>query len=382
MKRVLTRLHRDERGMSLVFVATGLMAFLAATTLAIDVGMLMTARSQAQTSADAAALAGAVALGFDDYTNRSASGPAVQSALEAARQNNVIRRGVTVEASDVTFPTGPGGADNRVSVSVYRTQGRGNNAVATLMGRYFGVASADVTATATAEAARAGAARCVKPFAIPDKWIEQQTGSWDPSDTFDMYDQHNNPLPNPDIYHPATSSSYTGYNAMRDKGYRMEIRAGTGHNINPSFYFSIAIASNTGASPYEWNIRNCNTTVMEISDLLLQEPGNMVGPTNAGIDDLIAMDPNAYWDTANNRVVTSMRSSPRVITIPLFDPVYYATGVTQGRYADLKITNFLGFFIESRTGNSVYGRITPVSGVLTDSPPMPGAFPVVIRLVE
>jgi Putative Flp pilus-assembly TadE/G-like len=381
MKRVLTRLHRDERGMSLVFVATGLMAFLAATTLAIDVGMFMTARSQAQTSADSAALAGAIALGFDDYTNRSSAGPAVQNALEAARRNNVVRQSVNINPSDVTFPTGPGGADNRVHVAVYRTQGRGN-AVPTLMGRYFGVASANISAEATAEAARAGAARCVKPFAIPDRWIEQQTGSWDPSDTFDMFDQHNNPLPNPDIYYPATSSSYTGYNAMRDKGYLLEIRAGTGHQINPSFYFSIAIANVTGASPYEWNIGHCNTTVMEITDLMLQEPGNMNGPTTAGVDQLIAQDPNAYWDTANNRLVTNMHPSPRVITIPLFDPVYYTTGVTQGRYADLKIANFLGFFIESRSGNSVYGRITPVGGVLTDSPPMPGAFPVVIRLVE
>ena len=62
MSRLLHRLHRDERGMSLVFVGMGFMAFLAASTLAIDVGMFMTARTQAQTAADAAALAGAVAL--------------------------------------------------------------------------------------------------------------------------------------------------------------------------------------------------------------------------------------------------------------------------------------------------------------------------------
>jgi hypothetical protein len=367
--------------MSLVFVATGLLAFLAATTLAIDVGMFMTARSQAQTSADSAALAGAIALGFDDYTNRSSAGPAVQNALEAARRNNVVRQPVNINPSDVTFPTGPGGADNRVRAAVFRTQGRGN-AVPTLMGRYFGVATANITAEATAEAARAGGATCVAPFAIPDRWIEQQTGSWDPTDTFDMFDQHNNPLPNPDIYNPATSHSYTGYNAMRDKGMLLEIRAGTGHNINPSFYFSITIGGVTGGSAYEWNIANCNTTVMEINDLMIQEPGNMVGPTSSGIDALIARDPNAYWDTTNNRLVTTVRPSPRVITIPLFEPVYYATGVTQGRYADLKIANFLGFFIESRSGNSVFGRITPISGVLTNSPPMPGAFPVVIRLVE
>ena len=48
--------------MSFVYVGMGFMAFLSATTLAIDVGMFMTARSQAQNSADAGALAGAVAL--------------------------------------------------------------------------------------------------------------------------------------------------------------------------------------------------------------------------------------------------------------------------------------------------------------------------------
>ncbi len=44
MTNRLTRRHRDERGMSFVFVGMGFMAFLAATTLAIDVGMFMTAQ--------------------------------------------------------------------------------------------------------------------------------------------------------------------------------------------------------------------------------------------------------------------------------------------------------------------------------------------------
>ena len=60
--------------MSFVFVGLGFMAFFAATTLAIDVGMFMTARSQAQNSADAGALAGATALVYNDFNNRSAEG--------------------------------------------------------------------------------------------------------------------------------------------------------------------------------------------------------------------------------------------------------------------------------------------------------------------
>ena len=56
--KLLRKIHSDERGMTLVFVGVGFMSFLAATMLAVDVGMLMTARSQAQNSADAGALGG------------------------------------------------------------------------------------------------------------------------------------------------------------------------------------------------------------------------------------------------------------------------------------------------------------------------------------
>ena len=80
----LRRLRRDESGMSYVFVGMGLMAFLSASMLAIDVGMMMTARNQAQNSADAGALAGAVALYYEDYDDRTATGPAVTSEIGRA----------------------------------------------------------------------------------------------------------------------------------------------------------------------------------------------------------------------------------------------------------------------------------------------------------
>src|SRR5579884_3664034 len=53
---------RPERGASLVLVAAVLVALLAAASLAVDLGLLYVARSQAQRAADAAALAGASAF--------------------------------------------------------------------------------------------------------------------------------------------------------------------------------------------------------------------------------------------------------------------------------------------------------------------------------
>ena len=46
--------------MSLIIVGAGFMALMAASMLAIDIGMIMTARSQSQNAADAGAMAGAV----------------------------------------------------------------------------------------------------------------------------------------------------------------------------------------------------------------------------------------------------------------------------------------------------------------------------------
>src|SRR5881392_1586300 len=175
---MLTRLRHvrhDERGMSFVYVGMGFMAFLSATTLAIDVGMFMTARSQAQTSADAGALSGAIALYFNDFNDRTPGGPAVQSALSAARANQVISSTVSVTPPDVTFPNDLNGQPTRVKVDVYRTAAR-SNPIPTLIGSLFGVQQVDIDATATAEVSPANAMKCVKPFTIPDRWREGGTG--------------------------------------------------------------------------------------------------------------------------------------------------------------------------------------------------------------
>ena len=234
MRTTLTRLHRDERGMSLVFVGVGFMAFLAATTLAIDVGMFATARSQAQNSADAGALSGAVALYFDDYNNRTASGPAVQSALAASRSNDVINQQVSVQPGDVTFPTSPSGLNNRVRVHVYRTSARGNP-LQTLMGRFFGVDTANIDAVATAEASPANAMTCVKPFTIPDRWIEKQDpGGFDSlNSTFDSADQHGNPLGESRHLHPGRSARLHRLQRRARQGHAADDPRGHGQQHQP-----------------------------------------------------------------------------------------------------------------------------------------------------
>ena len=384
----LRRLRDDESGMSYVFIGMGMMAFLSASMLAIDVGMLMTSRNQAQNAADAGALAGATALVFNDWDDRSPSGPAVTHAISAAQDNNVMGEQASVRVSDVEFPLDPTGQANRVKVTVHRTLER-DNPVSTLIARFFGTETADIAATATAEASNANAMTCVKPFTIPDKWIENQTAPWDGNDTYDAYDNKGNPLPNADVYIPADQAGYTGYNQEANRGQRLVIRAATGSNITVSFYFSLSIGGVdgglVGGAAYEWNIANCNKTVMHWGDPLIQEPGAMAGPTIQGADLLIEQDPGAYWDESAKTVRGSaFARSPRVFPIPLYDPPFYDSGKRNGRYADLKVANWIGFFLEETQGNGIWGRIIPIAGIRDGNagPAPAGAFPKAIRLVQ
>lgn len=395
MKRTISarlrHLRDDESGMTLVYVAIGFMTFMAASTLAIDVGMFMTARSQAQNSADAGALAGAVALAKNSWTDRSTTGPAVQGAISTARANSVIGAAPSVLSSDVTFPNDSAGNPTRVQVKVYRTAGR-NTALPTLIGPLFGVPSVDIAAAATAEVSPANAMTCVKPFMIPDKWIEKvdkngnSTGTWTTSSEFNLTDKGGNLLPSPDVYYGAGDSRYTGYTVANDVGKQLVLRAGTGDEINPSFYYSWKMPGDTGGDFYRENIANCNTSLMTWGDLIQQEPGAMSGPTIQGVDELIAKDPAAQWDKVCNCVINSTfgSNSPRVFPIPLYDPYYYALGKANGRVADFRIANFLGFFVSSTSGNAIYGYVTNIVGVVDkDAGPAPAnAFPKAIRLVQ
>ena len=373
--RVARRL-RDPTGMSLVFISVGFMAFFAATTLAIDVGLFMTARTQAQSSADAAALAGATAFVYESFDDRTAGGPAVQSAINTAKRNKIIGADVSIDPADVTFPIGSGGQYDRVQVWVRR------NAIPTLVGKVFNVPTFDINATATAEAAPANAMTCVKPFTIPDKWVENKTPPWTIDSTFDRYDNKGAIIPNADVYIPP-SATYKTWTAA-DAGTRFILRAGTGNNIEPTFYYSWKMPGDIGGDYYRDNIANCNPTVIPVGVTMTQEPGAMEGPTIDGLKDLVAKDPTARWDDYQKKVISDFGQSPRVFPIPLYDPDLYQNGKQNGRTATLISRNWLGFFVEGFNGNEVYGRLVPITGVIDTSLPLApdGVYPRAIRLVK
>src|SRR6187402_2479029 len=351
-----TRLRKfatDESGFSLVFVGLGGLALVGASMLAIDVGMLMSARSQAQNSADAGALAGAIALAYDDYDNRTATGPAVVHAIATAKANKVQGKDVSVEVGDIEFLKDPAGESNRVRVTVYRNVARGNP-VSTLIAQYFGIKTANISAVAMAEASPANSMTCVKPFTIPDRWVEKNPAvkSWAVGDDFSRYDKKGNVLSPADVYQPqylppdnkVANPAYSGYNSESSRGEKLVLRANNGNKIQSSFYFSLAMTDDTGGSDYSWNIANCNTKIYNWNDPLIQEPGAKEGPTVQGITALIAKDPGAVWNESTKKVDNSAygeRQSPRVFPIPLYDPDFYDEGHQTGRVATLRTANWI-----------------------------------------
>ena len=150
----------DERGSVAVLVVLSMTALLALLAIGIDLGALYDARSEAQRAADAAALAGASA--FLEYQEAQARQAAEQRATEYATSNEIRSRAIT--SDEVSVSVDLDSATVRAAVR--------RDAVPTWFARLFGVDAVDVGAEATAWAGAAGAAQCVKPFAVPDMWHE------------------------------------------------------------------------------------------------------------------------------------------------------------------------------------------------------------------
>jgi Flp pilus assembly protein TadG len=179
-KRILFS-RSGERGSALVFFAFFILFLLGAAALAIDLGMLYVARSEAQRSADAAALAGASVFTGSCKLTASCESPssealAAQDAVAAAKANYVAGEPGTVNCDlssgyaasscpgiQFTDPTGPSGMEPQITVEVQRT------GISLIFARMFNKRTGQVSAVATAEAYMGGAIEThVTPFLLPN----------------------------------------------------------------------------------------------------------------------------------------------------------------------------------------------------------------------
>jgi Flp pilus assembly protein TadG len=350
----------DEGGAIIVEVALAMIALLAFSTLVADYGVLWASRRQAQNSADAAALAGAIALLYDNPTDFTSTGPAKQSAFLASQQNLIWGQPPSVQpTTDITFVTCPDGSANCVRVNVYRNSARGN-ALPMFFGYFVGLTSQGIQATATADLGSANATNCMMPWAVPDQFIDTNgNGVFDPG--IDTYTA------------PSPSSPGTGYTATLPPtgsyGTELQLKGASPPQLGPGWFQALDI-NPPGANGYRAAIEGCVNTEYGIGDIAPPKNGNMSGPTLQGVTALIAKDPGASWDSTTQRILGSCaqanpstcpayNQSPRIVAVPVFDPYVFATT------GQIKITNFFGFFVERDGGN---GNQSNVWGILINVP--------------
>lgn len=335
-----------QNGAVSVLVALALIVLAGFGAFAVDLGYLKWKRGQMQAAADAAALAGAMAkVSFGTDTAKIVTEAVTYGRANVLATDNPI---LAVRDEDVTINTTGLGY---VEVTAGLTTARGNP-VSLFLGPVLGRNLADVSATARASIWCATSSHCMKPWAIPTKF------TWNDNADPDKKYNKNGKL---DVKSALEMATVTVLNySAADIGTEIVIKQGDPHTtIAPGEYDPVDFPPTnkgrpvTGGSEYQTNIAGCtgsSNTDVGTGDYLQTEPGGKVGPTKAGIADLIAQDPGAHWDTSTQSIAgskfTDPLNSPRVAIISFYDP---RDPPTSGRDS-IKIVQMGAVFIEGVDG--------------------------------
>ncbi len=411
-----------------MIVAVGMIFILGMAGLAIDLASLYVGRSQAQRAADAGALAGAQALvdnsGCVPDSSGTISGACVviaqQQAVTVANQNLIAGVSPDISTNDVTVDTS---VPNDPQVTVYAGRGTYNgsnhsNALPTFFVKVFGVDSANVSAKATAEAFNPSGSglpigvKCVKPWFFPN---------CDPGNTTGTPNYDCSPATGPFVVDDGSGNLTVArpgqYPATGVYGEPFTMKPGSpGSAAAPGQYYAAYIPNTTqmptycpscaksggsgggsgSAAVYRANIECCNenTVICGVQNVTIQSTaGNMVGPTNQGVDCLIQQSPGCGQDYlqgitspctpinspprpnqianypfkvipgANNQFFNgatsiSMSNSNSVVAVPIYK------GILQSGQNQVNVVGFLKVFLQyddAQNQGTIYAYILDVT---------------------
>jgi hypothetical protein len=326
----------------MIMVTIAIILIFAFAVAAIDLALIMLAKTQLQNAADAAAIAGALAytLSAGDYDIAEAEAIRI-AGLNVAIQDST-QPPVIIGDSDVTWPE-----VDRIRVVTHRDRANGD-ALSVYFVKVLQPLSdklADVSASASAQVFSTSTSNCLKPWCVPDLWDDTNNDSvWDPGEFYDPY--------------------ITGYRVPDHIGTQVTLKLANS-NAYPRMGFFYAVDFGpintgdpviTGADAYREWIATCEPYYVGVGDWLQIEPGNMVGPTDQGVAELIGADPLAEWDPVTGNVINSAYPvSPRVIIMSAFDPMLGAQTDLNGRDY-LTVSKIMVMFLESHDTKTVTGR--------------------------
>ena len=343
----------EEKGFVLILVAAVLIILVGFVALGVDAGTLYSARTSAQEVADAAALAGAYAF-ITNVTDPQLATLARDNAIQVATNNSVMGRPVV--AGDLTVNVDL--TNKRVSVSLVSVQN-------TYFAKAVGINTANINVTGVAEAGDHGTgSSCVKPWFVPNT-VLGTTGICDACTTTP-----------PQILVDTTTGLPTSY-GMSKIGTQFTIKPqNPAVAISPGQFYAIRLPGSTGADDYRDNIVTCANSYLRCHDSYGVEPGNMVGPTEQGVDGLIGDPPQDTFDLAHFTATGNIRYqrsngtltdiSDGVIVAPIWDTCGFAGfcpsgSLPGGAGTSVQIAGFGVFFLEGIQGDDVVARLINIS---------------------
>jgi Flp pilus assembly protein TadG len=356
---------RTQRGMTLMVVCLLLIGFLGIAALCIDLGVLYTARTSAQHAADSAALAGAFT--FVNSPNASQPAAAQEAAIATAGANKILGQSVSISAGDVSVDT----TNRLVKVTVSRT---GADGVRTFFGKALGMSLANVQTQATAHASTsAGATRCIKPVYVPNTIFSTLTS-----------DQACNATPPQVIFdsnHNISAWASSANGTLRFSGQCNLIRSTNPSGaLMPSQFYSLDFGD--GAATYRavWaqclnEVSGATPNIVQCGDSIPIKTGNMVGPTNQGVDDMVGNPPDVWLGQDPTTGIFQYQTSSGIsdtskslATLAVWDSCGHP--ITPGKHGQaVPVIGFLEVFVDgmsdSCTGSASGGsnvRVHTVSG--------------------
>jgi hypothetical protein len=366
---------RSDTGAVLVHTALVLIGLMALSVFIVDYGVLWASRRQAQNAADAGALAGAVHMLYD--TNMVPTADVLTTASAVALENRVWAAAPSVTSVFECPPyVAVGATVDCIRVDVFRDQAHGNP-LPMFFGAFLGRNRQDIRATATARVNTGNSTDCLKPFAVPD------------------------------FYAPPAPYVAPGYTVDDHEGTVLTLKSEPqGDPLAPGWFQLLDFG--TGANTVREAIVSCQGGTQGVGESLDAESGNLGINISNSINAVYDLDPGAEYvsgqgvinscaDTGScNKLVPratgngydlvpdpSRTISPRILIIPVFDPVlFFATG-------EIRMVNLLGFFIaapmEGPPSFDLTGILVTQPGLFTGgfgSVPNAASFLKVIQLIR
>jgi len=366
------RVSLRQRGYVIVSVALLLPVLCGFAALAVDLGMLMSARAAVRRAADAGALAGAFTFVVDPASPQPAT--AEQHATSVAVSNNIF--GHIITPGEVTVVVD---VPNRlVTVDINYTQ-------ETFFARVLGRTTADVNGRGIAEASpTATGSSCSKPWFLPNTTISTNPPCTACGAGEIFIDSNGDVTP-------------WAQNQIDTMG-QFTIKPGNPQqSLGPGQFFAIRMGDSMGGNDYRTNISTCSLERVYCQAVYGAEPGNMIGPTIQGVRDLTGPTPDTFiargqYQRAGGGISDTSR---QLISTPIWDECNMA-GFCPGNdlpdggaNVQIAVIGFALIFLEGVQGNNVMARLVDVTscglaagGGGGPAPSETGAFAVPVRLVR